>query len=137
RLLLGPVRKAAGPEVVVLVEVALLARSEVLTAALEPVLGHRERLVTVDVDALVLGLDLVLEPDEILAALLGVDVRDDRGGEVEHLLELARCDVEQVADAARDALGEPDVRDGRGGVNVPHSPTANLLPPGLHPEAAR
>src|SRR5205814_5170370 len=47
--------------------------------------------------------------------------------EVEDLLELARGDVEQVADAARDALEEPDVRDGRGQVDVPHALAAHLL----------
>ena len=53
--------------------------------------------------------------------------RDDRGGEVEHLLELARGDVEQVADPARDALEEPDVRDGSGKVDVAHPLPAHLL----------
>src|SRR4029079_442272 len=35
--------------------------------------------------------------------------------------------VEQVADAARDALEEPDVRDGRGQVDVTHALAAHLL----------
>src|SRR5207237_7513337 len=43
------------------------------------------------------------------------------------LLQLARSDVEQVADAARDALEEPDVRDRRGEVDVPHALAAHLL----------
>src|SRR5207249_9296612 len=47
---------------------------------------------------------------------------------VEDLLELAGCDVEQVADAARHALEEPDVRDGRGEVDVAHALAAHLLP---------
>src|SRR5439155_537277 len=37
-------------------------------------------------------------------------------------------DVEQVADARRDALEEPDVRDRRGEVDVAHALAAHLLP---------
>src|SRR5205807_10476833 len=59
--------------------------------------------------------------------LVVVDGGDERGREVEDLLELARCDVEQVADAARDALEEPDVRDGRCEVDVPHALATHLL----------
>src|SRR5207248_6573024 len=61
-LLLGPRREAAAPEVVVLVEVPLLALREVVAAAGEPVLERGERLVAVDVDPLGLRPDLVLEP---------------------------------------------------------------------------
>src|SRR5262249_2849859 len=126
-LLLGPVRQASAPEVVVLVEVPLLALREVLAAALEAVLQRGEGLLPVDVDLLRLRLDLVLEVVQVLLARLGVHGRDDRGGEVEDLLELARRDVEQVADAAGDALEEPDVRDGRGQVDVAHALAPNLL----------
>src|SRR6185503_12845382 len=87
----------------------------------------RQLLVPVDVDLLGLASDLVLEIDEVGRALLAVDARDDRGCEVEDLLELARCDVEEVADAARDALEEPDVGDGRGEVDVAHPLAAHLL----------
>src|SRR5207302_1714918 len=121
RLLLGPARHAADPEVVVLVEALVGALGEVRPAAREALLECGELLVAVDVDALVLGLDLVLEVVQVLRALLDVDVRDDRGGEVENLLELARGDVEQVPDATRDALEEPDVRDRRGEVDVTHA----------------
>src|SRR5205823_5756360 len=127
-LLLGPVVEAADPEVVVLVEVPLLALREVLAAAGEPVLERGKGLVAVDVDLLGLGLDLVLEIVDVRGALLDVDRRDDRGGEVEHLLELARRDVEQVADARRHALEEPDVRDRSGKVDVAHALAADLLP---------
>ncbi len=127
-LLLGPVREAAAPELVVLVEVALLALREVGAAPLQPVLERGERLVAVDVDALVLRLDLVLEVVQVLRPGLVVHVGDDRGGEVQDLLELARGDVEQVADPAGDALEEPDVRDGRGQVDVAHALAAHLLP---------
>ena len=120
-------REPAGPEVVVLVEALVLALGEERAAAREPLLERGELLVAVDVDALELGLDLVLEVVQVLRARLDVDVRDDRGGEVEDLLELARGDVEQVADAARHALEEPDVRDGRGQVDVAHALAAHLL----------
>ena len=126
-LLLGPVRQAAGPEVVVLVEVAVGALGEVRTAPYQTRLRIGERLVAVDVDALRLGGDLVLEVREVGLTLLVVDPGDDGGGEVEHLLELARGDVEEVADAARDALEEPDVRDRRGQVDVAHALAAHLL----------
>src|SRR4029453_17811091 len=127
-LLLGPVGQAAGPELVVLVEVALLALREVLAAALEPVLERGEVLVPVDVDLLGLRLDLVLEVAQVLLARPGGDRGDDRGGEVEGFLELARRDVEQVADAARNALEEPDVRDRSGEGDVAPSLAAHLLP---------
>src|SRR4029079_18980673 len=127
RLLLGPARHTADPEVVVVVEALVGALREVRAAAGEPLLERGELIAAVDVDALVLGLDLVLEVVQVLRALLDLDERDDRGGEVEHLLELARGDVEQVADAARDTLEEPDVRDGRGEVDVPHALAAHLL----------
>src|SRR5207248_1123273 len=127
-LLLGPVVEAAGPEVVVLVEALLRALREVVAAALKPALESQQRLVAVDVDPLRLAADLVLEVVEIGLALLDVDGRDDRGREVEDLLELTRRDVEQVADAARHALEEPDVRDRRGEVDVTHALAAHLLP---------
>ena len=50
------------------------------------------------------------------AHFAGID--DDEGFEVEHALELAQRDVEQVADAARQALEEPDVRAGAGQFDV-------------------
>ena len=52
QLLLGPVVQAADPEVVVLVEVLLLALREVVAAPLEAVLERGELLVAVDVDPL-------------------------------------------------------------------------------------
>src|SRR5439155_615686 len=127
-LLLGPVRKAAGPEVVVLVEALVPTLREVIAAALEAILERGECLLTVDLDPLRLGLDLVLEIVQVLLPGRNVDRGHDRGGEVEHLLELARGDVEQVADAARHALEEPDVRDRRRQVDVPHALPPDLLP---------
>src|SRR4029077_10249609 len=127
-LLLRPGREPARPEVVVLVEALLGSVGEEVAAPLEALLEIGELLVAGDVDALALRLALVLEVVQVLRARLVVDVRDDRRGEVEDLLELARRDVEQVADAARDALEEPDVRDRRGQVDVAHALAAHLLP---------
>src|SRR5262249_42932350 len=126
-LLLGPVRQAAGPEVVVLVEALVGALREVVAAPLEPVLQCGERLLAVDLDPLGLALHLVLEVVQVLLARSDVDRCHDRRCEVEDLLELARSDVEQVADAARDALEEPDVRDGRGQGHVTRGSSAQLL----------
>src|SRR5688572_11235256 len=126
--LFRPVREAAAPEVVVLVEVLLLAGREVVAPAAEATVEGRQRLVAVEVHPLALAGDLVLEVGEILLALLAIDLCDDRSGEVENLLELARGDVEQVADTARNTLEEPDVRDRRREVDVTHALAPNLLP---------
>src|SRR4029453_9799470 len=104
----------------VLVEALVLALREVVAAALEPLLERGKSLVAVDVDLLALGLDLVLEVVQVLGARLVVHGGDDRRREVEDLLELARGDVEQVADTARNALEEPDVADRGGEVDVTH-----------------
>src|SRR5206468_3334794 len=53
-------------------------------------------------------------------------IRDDVALEVEDLLEVLQGHVEQRADARRQALQEPDVRDGRGEVDVPHALPAHL-----------
>src|SRR6185503_15374326 len=55
-----------------------------------------------------------------------IDPRDDRGREVQDLLELLGSHVEQVADSRRHALEEPDVRDRRGQVDVSHALAAHL-----------
>src|ERR671932_88529 len=75
-----------------------------------------------------LGLHLGLEPRDVAPARLLVDPGDDRRGEVQDLLELLGSHVEQVADAARDALEEPDVADRRGEVDVAHPLTSDLGP---------
>ena len=73
-----------------------------------------------------LGADVLLELREVLVPALVVDPRDQVGGEVDDLLEALRRDVEQVAEAARDALEVPDVRDGRGELDVAHALAAHL-----------
>ena len=58
------------------------------------------------------------------ARLLRVD--DDVRLAVEDLLEILQRDVEQVTDARRQALEEPDVRDRRGERDVAHALAAHL-----------
>src|SRR5207302_5825439 len=53
-------------------------------------------------------------------------VGDHVGLAVEDLLQLLERDVEKVADAARQRLQEPDVRDRRGQVDVAQPLTAHL-----------
>ena len=73
-----------------------------------------------------LGLHLGLERREVLVQALGVDPRDEVRGEVDDLLEALRRDVEQVAEPARDTLEVPDVRDGRGELDVAHALAPHL-----------
>ena len=117
-----------GPQMVLVGEAGLLAGLQVRAAP-------RERLVEL-LDALLLLLrvgvedlvDLLLELLDVLLARVVVDPGDDRGGEVQDLLELLGSHVEQVADAAGDALEEPDVAHGGGEVDVAHALTAHLGP---------
>ena len=67
-----------------------------------------------------LGEELAL----LSAGLLGVD--DDVRLAVEDLLEVLQRDVEHVADARRQALQEPDVRDRRGQVDVAEALATHL-----------
>ena len=45
-------------------------------------------------------------------------IDDDEGFEIEHALQFAQRDVEQVADAARQSLEEPDVGAGAGQLDM-------------------
>src|SRR5205823_479495 len=69
---------------------------------------------------LLVKLPLALVGDDFAArkasAVAGLD--DDIGFEIEHALQLAEGDVEQVADAAGQALEEPDMRAGTGQLDV-------------------
>src|SRR5262249_49016134 len=82
-----------------------------------------------------LGADVGLELTDVLVPALLVDPRDQMRGEVDDLLEALRRDVEQVAEPARDTLEVPDVRDGRGEVDVTHALTAHLRARDLHAAA--
>src|SRR5690348_648363 len=115
-----------GPDVVFVVELVLGAVLQVGDPALQglvQLLGPFLFFGLVGVDDF---FDLFLQfPDVFVTGLL-VDPGDHRGSEVEDLLELFRSHVDQVADPARDALEEPDVRDRRGEVDVPHPLAADL-----------
>src|SRR6185503_9200549 len=117
-----------GPEVVLLLEVALGAGLQVLDARRERLPQLVRALALLGEEAVELGLHLGLELRDVAPARLAVDPGDDRRREVQDLLELLGSHVEQVADTARDALEEPDVADGRGEVDVAHALTAHLGP---------
>jgi hypothetical protein len=99
----------------------------VLAAALHALLERGQGLLLVQQQALLLLLDLDLELGDVAVARLLVHRGDDGGGEVQHLLELLGSDVEQVADARRHTLEEPDVADGGRQVDVAHALAAHLL----------
>ena len=77
-------------------------------------------------DGLLLDDHLGLERGQLVVPHLGVDRGDDVGGEVDDLLEILRRQVEQVAQARRNALEVPDVRDGCGQFDVAHPLTTHL-----------
>src|SRR3546814_16208867 len=52
--------------------------------------------------------------------------KDDIGFEIEDALELLQLHVEQQADARRQRLQEPDVRDGRGELAMAHARAADF-----------
>jgi hypothetical protein len=60
----------------------------------------------------------------------GID--DDERFEVKNALEVAHGDVQQVADAAGQALEEPHVRAGRSQLDVAEAFTANLAERDFH-----
>src|SRR5262249_1104997 len=104
-----------GPQVILVGEIAAGPTGlEVLLATAQRLLELKDALLLlagVSVEHLV---DLALERVEIARTGLVVNRRHHRGGEVEDLLELLGGHVEQIADTARDALEEPDVRDRSG-----------------------
>ena len=115
------------PVLVVLVEAVLGPRDEVLPAACETLLDRGQQLLALDAEVLLLCGDLLGQIGKLCEALLVVDPDDHRRREVQDLLELLRSDVKQIPDAARNALEEPDVRDGRGQVDVTHALATHLL----------
>jgi hypothetical protein len=112
--------------VVLVAEAGLAARPQVLEAVLERLAQLEDALLLLLRVGIEDPVDLALERVEVALARLVVHVRHDGGREVEDLLELLRRHVEQVADARRDALEEPDVRHGRGEVHVAHPLAAHL-----------
>ena len=85
-----------------------------------------DRLVPLAVDLALLGVEVTLDLREILVSPLHVHPGDDVGREVDDLLEVLRGQVEQVPEAAGDALEVPDVRDGRRELDVAHAVAADL-----------
>ena len=77
-------------------------------------------------EALALQADLVLQGVHVAVARVLVDRGDHVGGEVDDLLEVLRRQVEQVAQARRDALEVPDVGHGSGELDVAHALAAHL-----------
>ena len=77
-------------------------------------------------DLLALDGDVRLQRGQVARTALVVDARDHVRGEVDDLLEVLRGEVEQVAQARRDALEVPDVGDGSGQLDVAHPLTAHL-----------
>ena len=138
-LLVGELRQVdverVRPQVVFVVEVGLFAVLQVLLAAGQRLAQFEHPLLALGRVAVEDLVDLLLERVEVLGPGLVVDPRDDRGGEVEDLLEFLRGHVEQVADAAGNALEEPDVADGGGQVDVAHALAANLRARDLHAAA--
>ena len=57
--------------------------------------------------------------------LVLVHLGDHVGGEVDHALQILRGDVQQVAEAGRHTLEEPDVRHRGGELDVAHALTAH------------
>ncbi len=125
--LLGLNAETLGPELVLRVEVLLGALA--LEPGDTPIQRSAQFLRALLAIARVAVEDLLhflLELLQVLGPGLLVDPGDDRGGEVEDLLELLRRHVDQVADAAGDALEEPDVGDGSCEIDVAHAVAAHL-----------
>ena len=72
------------------------------------------------------GEDLVLGEQLIFLERGQARLDHDIGLEIEDALELLELHVEQQADAARQRLQEPDVRDGRGELDMAHPLAADL-----------
>ncbi len=100
-----------------------LQRGEV---AFELLLASLDVAVALALDLVALDADLRLDRGKVAMTPVLVDPGDHVGREVDDLLEVLRCQVEQVAQPARDALEVPDVGDRRGQLDVPHALPANL-----------
>ena len=67
-----------------------------------------------------------LDRGQVAVTRVDVDGGDHVGREVDDLLEVLRGQVQQVAQARRDALEVPDVGHGRGELDVAHALAAHL-----------
>ena len=77
-------------------------------------------------DALLLDLELVAQLRKVLVTAVNVHLGDHVRGEVDDLFEVLRREVEEVAEARRNALEVPDVGDGSSKLDVTHALTAHL-----------
>lgn len=77
-------------------------------------------------DLLTLDGDVRLQRRQVARTALLVHERDHVRGEVDDLFEVLRREVEEVAQARRDALEVPDVGDGSGKLDVTHALTTHL-----------
>src|SRR5450756_1841262 len=77
-------------------------------------------------DLLLLEVDLVAQVGQVLGPAFLVDLGDHVRREVDDLLEVLRGEVQQVAQARRHTLEEPDVGDRGGQLDVPHPLATNL-----------
>ena len=126
-LLLGPRVEHAGPVLVVIVEAVFGGSRDVLTTAHQALGNVPDLALTLGLKLVALGDNLALQLREVGGTRLFIDIGADVCSEVENLLEVLRCDVEQVADSTRHALKEPDVRDRSGEVDVTHALASHLL----------
>src|SRR6185295_6751953 len=89
--------------------------------------GFRAHLgLELESEALALLAELVLREQLLFLQIRFAGVDDDVGLEVQDALEVAQRDVEQMSDAARQALEEPDVAHRRGECDVAEALAAHL-----------
>src|SRR6185312_12970460 len=101
---------------------------QLLQTTLELVQALLDVLVTGGLDVALLGLDLVGDAGQVLVPALVVDPRDHVGREVDDPLEVLGRQVQQVAQAGRNALEVPDVGDRSGELDVAHPVAPDLGP---------
>ena len=105
-----------------------LARLDLGLLLIQRLLAHHDLPAGLALAARDVSIDLLVQRLQRVLARVVVHLRDDVLREVDDALQGARRDVQQQPQAARDALGEPDVRDRRGQLDVAHALAANLRP---------
>src|SRR5688572_16408418 len=108
--------------------VAQLLRHALHVDALEELLDRFRAHLRAELDPVVLArlAELILVEQLVLLEVGVARLDDDVGLEVQDALEIAQRDVEEVADAARQPLEEPDVADRRGQRDVAEALAADL-----------
>src|SRR5207302_8264476 len=82
-----------------------------------------------------LARDGELDAVHLLVDLASFDVRDHVGGEIEHLLQRARADVQDQAERARHAFQVPEMAHRRRELDVAHALTPHFRTGDLHAAA--